>query len=342
MEAPVLERVRESLVEKKDSLLGWLDGASQDSVEMALGPAGLQDVRAHLDVIESSIEQAEAGELGLCVVCHDPVEPELLEVNYTANVCITHFSEDEIRRLEQELELAQTVQRSLLPVQDPEIPGLEIAAFSQPAQIVGGDYFDFIRFQGGAPGIVIADVAGHGVAASLHMASIQAMLRSIAPINRSPAEVVRQLHELFIHNIRFTTFVTFFMATFDPTSRTLTYTNAGQNPPLVIKRDASSRSSGTWLSPTGPALGLIEGADFKQAQVKLTPGDLLVLYTDGITEAVDVRQLPFGDQRLLDSIRDIAGTAPSEVIQAIRAALRDFTAGEPLQDDTTLVVARVV
>lgn len=342
MEAPVLERVRESLVEKKGSLLGWLDGASRERVEMALGPAGLQGVQAHLDVIDSSIEQAEAGELGLCVVCHEPVEPELLQVNYTANVCITHFSEDEIRRLEQELELAQRVQRSLLPVQDPQIPGLEIAAFSQPAQIVGGDYFDFIRFQGGASGIVIADVAGHGVSASLHMASIQAMLLSIAPMNRSPAEVVRQLHNLFIHNIRFTTFVTFFLAAFDPASRTLTYTNAGQNPPLVIKRDPSGRTSGTWLSPTGPALGLIEGADFKQAQVRLSPGDLLVLYTDGITEAVDGSNVPFGEQRLIDSISYIPGTAPSEVIQTVRDSLRDYSAGEPLQDDTTLVVARVV
>lgn len=342
MDAPVLERVRESLVEKRESVRGWLKDASAERKELALGTAGESGVQAHIDVIDSSIEQAKSGTLGLCVVCHEPVELELLQVDYTAKICITHFSEDEIRRLEQELELAQTVQRSLLPTQDPEIPGLEVAAFSQPAQIVGGDYFDFIRIEGGAQGIVIADVAGHGVSASLHMASIQAMLRAIAPLSRSPAEVVRQLNELFIHNIRFTTFVTFFIAAFNPVNRMLTYSNAGQNPPLVIKRDRSHRRSGTWLGPTGPALGLIEGAEFKQAQVRLSPGDLLVLYTDGVTEAVNGGKLPFGDQRLLDSISRIPGTAPTKVIQAIRNALAHYSAGESPQDDTTLVVARVV
>ena len=111
----------------------------------------------------------------------------------------------------------------LLPQAIPEMPGLEIAAYSRPAQLLGGDYFDFAEFKDGRYCVAIADVDGHGVSASLHMASVQATLRAIVPSSHSPSEVANQIHKLFVHNIHFTTFVTLFIGAFDPSTKSFTY-----------------------------------------------------------------------------------------------------------------------
>ncbi|GAG93539.1 unnamed protein product, partial [marine sediment metagenome] len=272
----------------------------------------------HLSDIDNSITEAESGTLGLCEVCQEYVETDLLEIDYTACVCITHFSEEEVRHLETELELAQSVQKALLPQKVPNIPGLEIAAFSRPAQIVGGDYFDFIEFGTGTHCLAIADVAGHGVSASLYMASIQAMLRAIVPVNHSPAEVLRQMHKLFIHNIRFTTFVTFFVGAFDPTTKTLTYCNAGHNPPMVLQKRNNGKGPIVWLNPTGAAIGLVEEAEFGEKTLSLHEGDLLVMYTDGATEAVDPQNEEFGSERLVAMIERLYQSTPKEVVRGIR------------------------
>ena len=203
MEAFILERISKDLLRKRDSLTEWIHTTPLVKKEVLLGPSTEQSVRTRLGVIDDTISKADSKTLGKCEVCHEDVETELLEVDYTACVCIEHLSKEERRHLESELELAQSVQKMLLPQEVPNIPGIEIAAFSRPAQIVGGDYFDFIDFSNGFHGLAIADVAGHGVSASLHMASIQALLRTLVPVNKSPAEVMSQVHKLFIHNIRF-------------------------------------------------------------------------------------------------------------------------------------------
>ena len=143
MEAPLLERMRNGLLQKQDNLTEWIHATPLDKKKVLLGPSTEQSVHARLDVIDDAISKAELKTLGKCEVCHEVVEPELLEVDYTACVCIEHLSKEERRHLESELELAQDVQKMLLPQEVPNIPGLEIAAFSRPAQIVGGDYFDF-------------------------------------------------------------------------------------------------------------------------------------------------------------------------------------------------------
>jgi sigma-B regulation protein RsbU (phosphoserine phosphatase) len=298
-------------------------------------------VRDHLDVIDACIGKTDSRTLGLCEVCHEYVETDLLETDYTACVCITHFSEEEVRHLEDQLELAQRVQKTLLPQEAPNIPGLEIAAFSRPAQIVGGDYFDFVESDGGTYYLAIADVAGHGVSASLHMASIQTMLRATVPLNHSPAEVVRQMQKLFIHNIRFTTFVTFFIGAFDPATKTLTYCNAGHNPPMVMRAQEDGSGSTVWLYPTGAALGLVEEAEFAERTLDLYGGDLLVMYTDGVTEAVSPEYQEYGDERLALTVERLRQCPAVEVVRGIREGLRGFSAGVPPADDTTVVVCKV-
>jgi sigma-B regulation protein RsbU (phosphoserine phosphatase) len=317
MATPVLERVRVSLLEKRVGLTEWLRTTPSNKKGVLLGSSTEQAVHDHLRVIDDSITEAESGTLCRCEVCQDFVETELLEIDYTACVCISHFSEEEVRHLETELELAQSVQKTLLPQEVPNIPGLEIAAFSRPAQIVGGDYFDFIEFGGGTHCLAIADVAGHGVSASLHMASIQAMLRSIVPLNHSPAEVIRQMHKLLVHNIRFTAFVTFFLGAFNPTTKTLIYCNAGHNPPMVLQNRNGRKGSIVWLNP------------------------LLVMYTDGVTEAVNPQNEEFGSERLVGIIERLYQSPPKEVVQGIREGLEDFSEGKPFADDTTVVVCRI-
>ena len=299
MEALLLERMRKGLLQKQDKLTEWLRATPLGKKKVLLGSSTEQSVHTRLNVIIDAISKADSRTLGKCEVCHEDVEPELLEVDYTACVCIEHLSEEERRHLESELELAQDVQKMLLPQEVPDIPGLEIAAFSRPAQIVGGDYFDFIDFSNGFHGLAIADVAGHGVSASLHMASIQALLRTLVPLNQSPAEVMRQVHKLFIHNIRFETFVTFFIGAFDSSTKTLTFCNAGHQPPLVLSKNNSRKESVEMLRPTGAAIGLVEEAEFAEKAIELHEEDLLVLYTDGVIEAVNLQNQEFGRERLI-------------------------------------------
>jgi len=341
MEALLLERMRKGLLQKQDKLNEWLHTTPLDKKEVLLGPSTEQSVHARLNVIDDAILKADAKTLGKCEVCHEDVEPELLVVDYTACVCIEHFSKEERRHLESELELAQDVQKMLLPQEVPDIPGLEIAAFSRPAQIVGGDYFDFIDFSNRFHGLAIADVAGHGVSASLHMASIQALLRTLVPLNKSPAEVMRQVHKLFIHNIRYETFVTFFIGAFDSSTKTLTFCNAGHQPPLVLHKTMSKNESEEMLWPTAAAVGLVEEAEFAEKTIELQKEDLLVLYTDGVTEAVNLQNQEFGRERLIKLSRQANNAPVKQVVQEIRQGLEEFSEGRPFADDTTIVICKI-
>ena len=198
MEGTVFERIRTGLLEKRRYLGEWLRSVPVGRRQRLLGPADEQAVQISLQVIDANLAKAAEGTLGLCRVCHDYVDTRLLEMDYTACVCLDHFSDQERRRLEAELELSQTVQKALLPQHMPAIPGLDLAVFSRPAQIVGGDYFDFFRFRDGAHGLAIADVAGHGVAAGLLMASLQTALRTLVPESDSPADVLQRLQPFLL------------------------------------------------------------------------------------------------------------------------------------------------
>jgi sigma-B regulation protein RsbU (phosphoserine phosphatase) len=340
MEVKIFDRFLQSLLDARSNLTGWLQSASTEKKVSRLGPAGDQAMRRHLHVIDTCIEKAESNTLGLCKVCHSYVDTELLEMDYTASVCLDHFSEQERRQLEFELELANSVQRTLLPQQRPDIPGLEVAAYSRPAQIIGGDYFDFVRYRHGAHGIAMADVAGHGMSAGLHMASVQTLLRALAPAHDSPAAVVQQIHHLFRHNIRFTTFVTLFLGAYDPQAHRLTYCSAGHNHPLIVRPGDAAETASIWLEPTGPAIGLVEEFSYRNAEIALHPGDVLVIYTDGITEAFNARREMFGRERLQTLIRRQAHLSPRELVRAVRREVDVFTGGVPLEDDATLLVLK--
>jgi sigma-B regulation protein RsbU (phosphoserine phosphatase) len=281
----------------------------------------------------------EEGTYGICEICHEAVDSELLQMDFTATVCLGHYSEEELRQLESELELSQVIQRALLPAQVPSIPRYDIAAFSRPAQIVTGDYFDFLQFDDGTHGLVVGDVSGHGVSAGMLMASLQTVFHTLTPEVDSPVDVLKKINRLYVHNINFTTFVTLFFARLDPQNRLLSYASAGHNPPLLYR---SSTRESSWLKPTGPAIGLVDEFGFQCNDVQLSQGDILLLYTDGLVEALNPSQNEqFGYDRLLEVVQQNEGLHATELVQRMRQALNDFTQGALLADDVTLVVCKV-
>ena len=341
MDSSLLTRIQATLLERRHNLTEWIHHTPAQKKRVRFGPAGEQAAQEYLRVLDTALEKAEEKTFGACEICHGPIEVNRLEMDYTTNVCVDDLSEEQKRRLERDLELSQQVQQALLPQQAPDIPGMELAAFSQPARIVSGDYFDFFRFQDSTHGLAIADVVDKGMAASLLMASLQASLRILVPGNDDPARVVENLNALFCHNIRLIQFVTLFLGRFNHETRTLEYCNAGHNPPLLLRQPASREEHIVWLEPTGAAIGLVEQFQFATATVTLAPGDILVLYTDGVTEAMNPQQEQFGTERLAEFVRHESSLPAQDLLRELRRRLQEFTHDQPPMDDTTAIVLKV-
>lgn len=333
--------VRSQLLTKRQRLAAWLGVASPHEQETRLGPASAREVQACLHDLDAAIAKAADGVLGICKICHDYVDGRLLMMDYNSCVCLAHFSPQERRQLEWELEQSQVVQRALLPQEVPQTPGLDVAAFSRPAQIVGGDYFDFFQYDDGAQGLAIADVAGHGLSASLIMANVQSALHTLAPLSHAPTAIVEGLNRFFCRNVHFTTFVTMFVGRFEPDGRTLSYVNAGHNPPLIV-HGGNGASAPTWLRPTAAAIGLVDEAAFRMDVVSLRASDVLLLYTDGVTEATGAADEEFGDERLVDFVAQYARQPAPDLVAGLYRRLVDFTGNHRLSDDTTLVAFKVL
>jgi len=337
MAVDIYQRIHDSLAEKQHNLTDFLDSASDEKKDLCCQEG--VEIQEHLQVIEDAIEKVEDGTLGICTVCHGHVDPGRLEVDYTADVCLEHLSGPERRRLEEELEFSQVVQRALLPQDPPSIPGVELAAFSRPAAFVGGDYFDFFHFRDGTHGLVIADIPGHGVSAGMLMSSLQTAIQTMAPDTNSPSEILERINRFYIHNIHFTTFVTVFLARFDPVTRMLTYANAGHNPPAVVHKRLAEV---TWLNPTTSAIGLAEEFHTRSELVMLEHGDVLFLYTDGLTEAFNPASEQFGSHRLGELLRKNTDLGAKDIIQTVRQGLVAFGNGHEFEDDTTFIALKLL
>jgi sigma-B regulation protein RsbU (phosphoserine phosphatase) len=333
------EDIRKGLTETRENLDHWIETTPEAK---RYGQCCAEDdtcVRQHMQVIDESLEKIQDGSFGVCEICHEAVDDALLRMDYTSTVCLGHFSEEELRQLESELELSQVVQRGLLPQAAPRIPGLTVAAFSRPAQIVSGDYFDFVEFSDGDHGIVMADVSGHGVSAGMLISSLQTAFQTLAPTSASPLDVLERINHLYAHNIKFTTFVTVFFGKFEPSTRKFRYANAGHTSAYLQR---AAESDVEMLHPTGPAIGLMEGFAVRAAEVQLQQGDTLVLYTDGATEATNEE----GAQYSMDNLAKVIGInrllAPEQLIQKVVQDVTAFTKGSQLADDLTLIAARVL
>ena len=240
--------------------------------------------------------------------------------------------------LNREIEIAREVQQRLFPQNLPKVASLEYAGHCRPARTVGGDYYDFLSLADGRLGLVIADVSGKGVPAALLMASLQASVRGQSQAGcGNVAQVMVNVNRLVCDASHEHRYATFFYAQFDPETRSLLYSNGGHNPPMLLRGSQVLR-----LEKGGPPVGLFGFARYEQEEVRLESGDLLVLYTDGISEAENGAEEEWGEDTLIAAARASASLPPSETICRIMNAADAFAAGAPQHDDMTLVIARVV
>jgi phosphoserine phosphatase RsbU/P len=268
--------------------------------------------------------------------------------NMTASVERLLLESLEKTRLEGELEIARQVQTQLFPQTAPEVPGLDLYGVCKPARVVSGDYYDFLRLDGNRVGLVLGDISGKGISAALLMAAIQSSLHAQFYDGHSPdtapqelplstATVVERLNRQLFAGSPPEKYATFFYAVYDGSTRRLAYTTAGHPPPALFRRDEVLR-----LDAGGTVVGLFSTIHYEQAVVELEPGDLLLAFTDGLTEPENSYGEEYGEARLLNVARRALGSRPELLVEEIYRSVSDWTGSPELQDDMTLLVAKAV
>jgi sigma-B regulation protein RsbU (phosphoserine phosphatase) len=246
--------------------------------------------------------------------------------------------EQQERMIAKELQQAGDIQRRLLPTVIPEEPTLEIAAFHVPCRTVGGDYYDFFRRSDGSLVLIVADVAGKGMPAALIMSSLQSKVHVLFEDFQDMAATVTRLNRLMKENCPDNRFITFFASLYDPNTGLLTYSNAGHNPPLVVRRSGEVVK----LKDGGMLLGLLAKTSYSAHTVQLEDGDVLALFTDGVSEAekpgVDDE---FGEKRIIDLMVQLRDQPSAAILDAIKAAVVEFSGTNvSAADDFTLLIAK--
>ena len=247
----------------------------------------------------------------------------------------------EQEKLRRDLELAAEVQRRLLPRRPPRTAIGTLAAYTLPARSVGGDYYDFIDLPGDEMGIAIADVSGKGIAAALLMSVVQASLRLMsADTNDSCAQLAAKMNRFLYGSTAGNKYATFFYAQVDPKTRTLRFVNAGHNPPFLVRR-TSSGAEAHQLKAGGTVLGLFPETDYEAGEVPLCAGDVLIAFTDGVPEALNVEGEEFGEARLETLLVDAMGCSAETISDRLTTAMRDWIADAEQHDDLTFIVLAV-
>lgn len=245
---------------------------------------------------------------------------------------------DELQRKKYELEIAHEIQESFLPHEMPQLAGYDIYAINIPAKEVGGDFYDFIPLSEGKMGITIADVSGKSVPAALFMAVSRTILRAKATGNCNPAKVIKEANELITSDSKTGMFVTLFYAILDLKKKTMEYVNAGHNPPVMFVRKTGYLEC---LSTNGIALGALDTIEFEEREIKLETGDVIVFYTDGVTEAVNEKGELFGEKRVYELVKSNNNLSAKDIVAKIKETVMDFTKGQSQFDDITLMVLKV-
>ncbi len=245
----------------------------------------------------------------------------------------------EAREKERELQIARTIQVGLLPSCVPQIKGISLAGICVPAKEVGGDYYDFLPRSDGSLDVVIADVSGHNVGASLIMTATRTFIHARVQSFRSAAETATALNSFLYEDLtRAELFITMFYLKYHAETRNLSFANAGHNPPLIWRAKSRSLES---LDAEGLIFGILPRVDFEERRVQLQPGDLLLLYTDGIIEAENSHGSFFGENQLAALLEEHHALAPQEMIDNLLARVRMFTGTKTFNDDVSLVAIRV-
>ncbi|MCB8980298.1 MAG: SpoIIE family protein phosphatase [Ardenticatenaceae bacterium] len=239
-------------------------------------------------------------------------------------------------RLERELDVARDIQASLIPAGNPNIPGCSVASYWQAARQVSGDFYDFIQLYDGSWGIVVADVADKGIPAALFMALCRTILRTVAISRTDPADVLIRANQIINQDTQSDLFVTIFYAIWKPESQRIFYANGGHNPPVLLRANGSHKV----LTDHGMALGVVPQISMKSHSIQFLPGDTLLLYTDGVTEAMNEDFDEFGVDRLAQAASRVRRYSASKIAQSITRAVTLHAGETPQFDDITLVVIK--
>jgi sigma-B regulation protein RsbU (phosphoserine phosphatase) len=242
-------------------------------------------------------------------------------------------------RMERELQVARELQSSLIPRETPQLAGWDFAALWQPAREVSGDFYDFPPDRAGHLGIVIADVSDKGMPAALFMALARSTVRASVAQAPSPADAITQANYLVCSDAANGMFISLFYGQLDPETGQMTYVNAGHNPPLLYR---ATDGTLTELARTGILLGVDESVTFEQRMLQLNAGDFVLLYTDGVTEAIDAQTNEFGRERLQRLLLDQHGAGAAQIIAGLAEAITGFVGATPQSDDITVVMVKRV
>jgi len=362
----VADRISKSLHVRRVAVL--LDGGNAFEVSYALGYLGTPDVRIPTDnpQLEKIAKEELEAELVLPLSLNQRVlgilslGPKRSEEPYSkADMRLlgsvatqTGLALENIRladqiaaevaqreRINREIEIAREVQERLFPQSLPEIGGLDYAGCCRPASGVAGDYYDFLALPGGKLGIAVGDVSGKGIPAALLMASLRASLRAqtIQGVSDLTA-LMSNLNQLIYESSPDNRYATFFYAQYDPATRNLTYVNAGHNPPIVFRKPYDVLR----LETGGPVVGLLAMSSYEQATIVLEPGDMLVAFTDGVSEAMDLANEEWGEESLIAAAWKLYGTGAQKTMHQLIAAADEFVSGGKQHDDMTLIIANVL
>lgn len=244
----------------------------------------------------------------------------------------------EKKRLEAQLEVARQVQLELLPPTDPSLEGFDLSAYNFPTEEVSGDYYDWVRIYDDQIAIVIADVSGKGIPAAILMAFLRASLRAASHIGYATHISMAKVNYLLWESIERNQFVTAFYGILDASNTTLAYSNAGHNPPLLLKANGETR----FLDSGEQPLGMFEGTRYHQYHVVFEPGDVFVLYTDGATEAESPQGEEFGRDRLVEAVKESRHKTARQMIASIQMAVLEWTASVGANDDVTFFVIKAL
>lgn len=322
---------RDALNDLSTELLVPLPGRSRLAGVIALGPKRSEEPYSRAD---RQLLQSVATQAGLALE-----NAELFE-NLSAEIA-------QRERVSREIEIAREVQERLFPQICPEVAGIDLDGYCRPAQVVGGDYYDFFVLPAADSGrdmrlaLALGDISGKGISAALLMASLRASLRSAAQLQAGDlAALMGHVNRMVYDSSTANRYATFFYAEFDPYTRMLTYVNAGHNPPMILR--GHERIA---LEATGMVIGLLPEVPFTEANVSLQFGDVLIAFTDGISEAMNAAEDEWGEERMVAAATALldrnGGMTSLQLIQGILGEADRFTAGAPQHDDMTLLVGRI-
>jgi sigma-B regulation protein RsbU (phosphoserine phosphatase) len=306
--------------------------ARRQRLEAVMPKIPTQHLDQLLHELDAALERMEAGTFGICETCHDSIESDRLLLDPLTRNCLDHLSPAERRALERDLDLALEVQRGLLPPATLQIKGWNLAYTFQPAGPVSGDYCDVLALEDGAGLFTLGDVSGKGVAASMLMAQLHAIFRSLVTVTNSVTELVAKANRVFCQGNPTCHFATLICGHCDEHGN-LEICNAGHCPPLCITQGKVAR-----IDSTGLPVGVICDGEYPSQKRKFARGDSLIMYTDGLSEAFNNSREQFGVDRLAGLLANHADLEPRELLACVLEELTRFRSGAGRSDDLTIMI----